>query len=245
MKRYWGLPVIPAVMSLILFSAAFLAGAARADMISDNALSDTLVRVQRESNDGAQQGGLRPLARGTISVGSRNMDPRTSSAVLAREQGRPPEAEPPVLDFAALDAMPVPTGDAQWQCLSQAIYFESRGEPLSGQIAVAEVVLNRVDDARFPDSVCNVTRQGVGSGRACQFSYACDGRSDMMTSALSRERSEKLARLMLDGRPRMVTDGATYFHTRSVRPSWARQMTKTVVIGQHLFYKPSVRVASR
>ena len=72
-----------------------------------------------------------------------------------------------------------PSGDAEWQCLAQAIYFESRGEPLDGQVAVAEVVLNRVHDRRFPSTVCGVTTQGVGSGRGCQFSYACDGNSDV------------------------------------------------------------------
>ena len=71
------------------------------------------------------------------------------------------------------------------QCLAQAIYFESRGEPLDGQIAVAEVVLNRVDDRRYPKSVCGVTKQGAGCGRGCQFSYACDGHSDVMKSAAS------------------------------------------------------------
>lgn len=245
MKSYWALPAVSAVLSIALLSTALSAGAAKADMGSNDAISRATLRVKQESSDGPRQGGLRPVQRNTVSVGTRGIDPRTTAGALAREQERPHNSEPTVLDLASLDAMPEPQGDSQWQCLSEAIYFESRGEPFSGQIAVAEVVLNRVDDPRFPDTVCSVTRQGVGSGRACQFSYACDGRSDKMTSAVSRERSQKLARLMLDGRARMVTDGATYFHTRSVRPGWARQMTKTVAIGQHLFYRPAVRVASR
>ncbi len=94
---------------------------------------------------------------------------------------------PAKLDVRTLDTLPpASAGDAQSQCLAQAIYFESRGEPLDGQIAVAEVVLNRVDDRRFPKTVCGVTRQGVGSGRGCQFSYACDGNSDVMKSAAAR-----------------------------------------------------------
>ena len=144
---------------------------------------------------------------------------------------------PARLDLATLDAMPPASGDAEWQCLAQAIYFELRGEPLAGQVAVAEVVLNRVDDRRFPKTVCGVTNQG------CQFSYACDGNSDAMKSALARQRSEKLASLMLAGRARSLTDGATYFHTRSVRPDWSRRFTRTTTIGHHIFYRAGTQVA--
>ena len=69
-------------------------------------------------------------------------------------------------------------------------------------MAVAEVVLNRVSDRRFPGTVCGVTRQGAGSGKGCQFSYACDGNSDAMKSALPRSRAEKIATMMLAGRAR-------------------------------------------
>ena len=93
-------------------------------------------------------------------------------------------AVPAKLDLASLDAMPRGSaGGDERRCLAEAIYFESRGEPLEGQVAVAEVVLNRVDDRQFPQTVCGVTNQGAGSGRGCQFSYACDGRSDVMKSA--------------------------------------------------------------
>ncbi|HRO11180.1 cell wall hydrolase [Amaricoccus sp.] len=148
------------------------------------------------------------------------------------------------LDFRTLDAMPAASGDEAWQCLAEAIYFEARGEPLEGQVAVAEVVLNRVSDRRFPRTVCGVTKQGAGSGKGCQFSYACDGNSDVMKSALARSRAEKLAAMMLAGRARTVTDGATYFHTRSVRPSWSSRMVRTASIGHHLFYRSGTEVAA-
>jgi spore germination cell wall hydrolase CwlJ-like protein len=148
------------------------------------------------------------------------------------------------LDFRALDAMPPASGDEAWQCLAQAIYFEARGEPIDGQVAVAEVVLNRASDRRFPSTVCGVTRQGAGSGRGCQFSYACDGNPDVMKSAVARSRAEKLAALMLAGHPRTVTSGATYFHTRSVRPSWSGRMVRTASIGHHYFYRSGTEVAS-
>lgn len=148
------------------------------------------------------------------------------------------------IDLATLDAMPAATGDAQFHCLAQAVYFESRGEPLAGQIAVAEVVLNRVDSPAYPRSICGVTKQGAGAGRSCQFSYACDGRSDVMTSGVSKARSEKIARMLLDGRSRNVTSGATHFHATYVRPGWSRKFTRTAAIGNHVFYRQPTRVAS-
>jgi spore germination cell wall hydrolase CwlJ-like protein len=180
---------------------------------------------------------------------------RDRVAALAREALQPlprqaepeqaAEAGPEVLSFGALDRMPSAAGGAEWRCLAQAIYYESRGEPLDGQIAVAEVVLNRVDDRRFPNSVCGVTNQGVGNGGACQFSYACDGRPERMASAVPRERAEKLAALMIGGRDRAVTDGATYFHATYVSPSWSRTFTRTAAIGAHVFYRSGTQVAQR
>jgi spore germination cell wall hydrolase CwlJ-like protein len=180
-----------------------------------------------------------------------------STRPLAREDG---EGEPvtvasrsvpaevvaaTTLDVRTLDAMARPSGDAQHACLATAIYFESRGEPLAGQIAVAEVILNRVDSRAYPGTVCGVTTQGAGSGRGCQFSYACDGRSDAMSSAGPRARAEKLAAVMLAGRARTVTDGATHFHNTSVRPGWSRTLTRTAAIGHHVFYRQGTRVAQR
>lgn len=148
------------------------------------------------------------------------------------------------LTVSALNGMSAVKGDEQWQCLATAIYFESRGEPLSGQIAVAEVILNRVDSRQYPNTVCAVTNQGAGSGRACQFSYACDGRADVMKSPGPRQQSEKLAAIMLDGRAREITDGATHFHARYVRPGWSNRLTRTASIGQHIFYRLPTRTAS-
>lgn len=189
------------------------------------------------------KGRLSELAKGGAAgaprVATRNVDPGSARA-LAGAAGKSS------LSFAALDALPETTGGKDWECLAEAIYFESRGEPLSGQIAVAEVILNRVDSPAYPKTVCGVTRQGVGTaGRACQFSYACDGRSDVMNSAQPRDRARKLATLMLAGRERTVTDGATHFHTTAVRPSWSRKLTRVAKVGHHVFYRAGgTRVAS-
>ncbi len=147
-----------------------------------------------------------------------------------------PKLDPVVkYDMAWLMAQPAPTGGADWQCLTEALYFEARGESLKGQFAVAEVILNRVDSPLYPNSVCSVVK-ARGRG-ACAFSYVCDGNSDTMRDRASRERAARIARVMLDGAPRLLTAGATHFHTRNVKPKWARQFKHTITIGAHIFYR--------
>lgn len=186
-----------------------------------------IAELSRSTSGYAATGEVIGSGRGLAGVtrASRSSDPRQAVAVRGR------------LDFAALDALPRMAGDAQWRCLAEAIYFEARGEPLSGQVAVAEVILNRVEDHRYPDTVCGVTYQGVGRGRVCQFSFACDGRPEAMTSRRERERSEKLAAIMVAGRARTITDGATHFHATYVRPGWSGKLTRTAAIGHHIFYR--------
>lgn len=178
------------------------------------------------------------LAKGTrsseVTRASRNVG--ADAAVIVRTAK---------LDLRLVDSLPRARGDTQWACLAEAIYFEARGEPLSGQVAVAEVILNRVDSPAYPSTICGVTRQGATKGRNCQFSYACDGRPEVMTDRLARGRSEKLAALMVGGQARSVSGGATHFHASYVRPSWAGRMTRTIRIGQHNFYRSRTRLVSR
>lgn len=145
--------------------------------------------------------------------------------------------KPMIVDYSAdwLAALPAPSGDAEWECLRTALYFESRGESLKGQFAVAEVILNRVDSAAYPDTVCGVVQQGGKGG--CQFSYVCDGMRDSMSEAAALDEAGRIARVMLDGAPRVLTLGATHFHTRASNPSWARRFPQTAAIGAHLFYR--------
>ena len=246
-------PASPAALVLALISALFLAGTASADAVGEQAAR--VVGTEHSALDAVAgerlaelTQAMRPVAREpatarSVVVASRGVGPDTIASLTAALVAPSKPAAPARLDMGAIDAMPAVSGDAQMQCLAQAIYFEARGEPLDGQIAVAEVVLNRVDDPKFPKTICGVTRQGAGSGRGCQFSYVCDRNSDTMKSAVSRERSEKIASLMLAGRARTVTDGATYFHTRSIRPDWSRRFVRTASIGHHLFYRSSRQVA--
>ena len=142
-----------------------------------------------------------------------------------------------------LATMPVATGGEQWSCLAEALYFEARGESLKGIIGVAEVILNRVDDRRYPTSVCGVVNQGTGERYRCQFTYTCDGRPETITETRAYQKVGKIARFMLDGAERELTKGATHYHTKSVNPRWARVFPRTTTIGYHHFYREPSRVA--
>ena len=133
----------------------------------------------------------------------------------------------------------------QWYCLAEALYFEARGESLKGQIAVAEVILNRVDSKRYPGSICAVVQQGQHRRNACQFSYNCDGRKNTIRDKGMFEQLGKIAWSMMNGTPRALTDKALYYHNTSVRPRWSRKFHRTAKIGSHIFYRPSVKLSSR
>ncbi|EPX80075.1 hypothetical protein thalar_01411 [Litoreibacter arenae DSM 19593] len=144
-----------------------------------------------------------------------------------------------ITDAATLRALPAATGGQQWRCLAEALYFEARGETVKGQIAVAEVILNRVSSSRFPDTVCGVIKQGTGRKYACQFTYTCDGHPERISEPAAFDRVGKIARMMLNGAPRNLSGGATFYHTTAVNPRWARKFRRTARHGVHLFYARS------
>ena len=141
-------------------------------------------------------------------------------------------------------SLPRAKGDAQWDCLAEALYFEARGESVRGQFAVAEVIMNRVDSPSFPNSVCGVIRQGTGRKFACQFTYTCDGAKEVIHEPAAYHTVSKVAKILLEGAPRSLTKGATYYHTSKVRPAWARKFAKTASIGVHYFYRRHTRLTS-
>ena len=165
---------------------------------------------------------------------------RTTAAAPAAAR-----AAAPRYDRAWLAAQPAAQGDGEWRCLAEALYFEARGETVAGQVAVAEVILNRRDSARYPSSICAVVTQGKGELFSCQFSYACDGRPETITEQAAFARAGKIAGAMLAGAPRTLTAGATHFHTTAVRPHWSKVFDQTTRIGNHVFYRPPLRVATR
>jgi len=142
-----------------------------------------------------------------------------------------------------LAAQPAVKGNAAWQCLSEALYFEARGESIKGQFAVAEVILNRVESGSFPNTVCGVINQGTGRKYQCQFTYTCDGHDEVIHNKKVFTRLGKIARLMLDGSERPLTQGATHYHTKAVNPRWAKTFPRTATIGVHHFYKMPTKVS--
>ena len=144
-----------------------------------------------------------------------------------------------------LRSLAKPTGGKQWACLSEAIYFEARGEPVEGQFAVAEVILNRVDSPKFLNSICKVVRQGTGRKHACQFSYNCDGKLEYIANGSAYDQAKRVARVSMDRKTRPLTKGATFYHATFVSPSWARSFQHVATIGVHKFYKPVRRVAEK
>lgn len=143
-----------------------------------------------------------------------------------------------------LAGQPKATGSSEFKCLAEALYFEARGETVRGQFAVAEVIRNRVKSKRFPNSYCGVINQGTGRKYQCQFTYTCDGRPEVVSEPAAYARVAKVARAAIDGKSPDITDGATFYHTTAVRPSWSRKFTRTARFGVHLFYRRGVRTAS-
>jgi spore germination cell wall hydrolase CwlJ-like protein len=125
------------------------------------------------------------------------------------------------------------------KCLSNAIYFEARGEPVRGQIAVAQVVMNRVFSPFYPNDVCGVVYQNANRHLACQFTFACDGIPDVVTEPDAWIRAKRIAADMLDGKLWMPEVAkSTHYHAYWVHPSWVGEMKRILKLGVHTFYRP-------
>lgn len=122
-------------------------------------------------------------------------------------------------------------GSRQQECLARNIYFEARGESERGQVAVAQVTMNRVESSRWPNNVCDVVYQRR------QFSWTHTVRDHTPRDAEAWERAQQIAEQVLEDQVEDPTNGATHYHARYVNPSWARQLRRTADIGVHLFYK--------
>jgi|GEM_PF-3337758 len=125
-------------------------------------------------------------------------------------------------------------------CLTQAIYYEARSETYAGRLGVAEVVLNRVSDRRYPNSVCAVVFQGpqdVSKKGGCQFSFTCDGALATAPTGKAWNDAGRVAAQAMLGFGRDLTQDALNYHADYVVPKWASKMRRTVQIGRHIFYR--------
>lgn len=135
--------------------------------------------------------------------------------------------------------------EAALVCLALNVYHEARDQPFIGQVAVAQVVMNRVDDWRYPDTVCEVVKQGQTYSwkpdfpvrNRCQFSWYCDGKSDKPRDTYAYQMAQNIAHGVYYGNLDDFVEGATHYHATYVQPEWAETKTKTVQIDDHIFYR--------
>ena len=128
--------------------------------------------------------------------------------------------------------------EAALMCLALNVYFEARSDTMTGQYAVAHVVINRVQHDKFPDDVCSVVKQSRNDG-TCQFSWYCDGKSDNIRDISAWRTAKSIAGVLLsmpDMVPNIVED-ATHYHAHYVKPHWADYLEQVVRIDGHIFYR--------
>jgi hypothetical protein len=148
---------------------------------------------------------------------------------------------------AALRGPLAPSGDAapvaqevdprQLNCLSQAVYYEARGESYRGQVAVAEVVVNRTRSRLYPSSICGVVYQGSHRTTGCQFTFTCDGSLAHRPRGRAWEQARHVATQVMLGYARPLTHRATHYHTNAINPIWSSGLVETAEIGSHVFYR--------
>lgn len=135
--------------------------------------------------------------------------------------------------------------EAALVCLALNTYHEARDQPFIGQVAVAQVVMNRVRDDRYPNNPCDVIKQGPTYSWAedypvrhrCQFSWYCDGKSDKPRDTKAYEQAKMIAHGVYYGNLDDFVEGATHYHAHYVYPEWAKSKTRTVRIDDHIFYR--------
>jgi spore germination cell wall hydrolase CwlJ-like protein len=128
---------------------------------------------------------------------------------------------------------------ASLSCLAEAIYYEARSEPEEGQRAVAQIVLNRVMQKDYPDSVCGVVFQRTGEEGTCQFSFVCDGSRRRLPDERGWAAASRYAAEALGGYVYRPVRASTFYHAHYVRPAWAAALEPIGRIGAHIFYSPA------
>jgi spore germination cell wall hydrolase CwlJ-like protein len=163
--------------------------------------------------------------------------PSLKPAVLAADFAT---EDAPIADLVEFDFAELPRAEAagrERKCLAEAIYYEARSESRVGQLAVADVILNRVKSPVYPDSICGVVYQGSKRRTGCQFSFTCDGSMRARVNQRKMREADLLAGAILAGVRVPVSRSATHYHADYVSPPWADRLTPTAVIGAHKFYR--------
>lgn len=167
------------------------------------------------------------------SLDAPRLKPAKRAETIVAEQGA--RLEHAGFDFAELTIAKMDA--AERRCLAQAIYYEARGESRVGQLAVADVVLNRVASPVYPSTICRVVYEGSQRTTGCQFSFTCDGSMKLRLNQRKWKQADELAGAILAGLRVPVSRNATHYHADYVSPPWAETLTPTATIGTHKFYK--------
>jgi len=223
----------------------------------------TTLRAQAERLEGATAAGFTEEALSAAAGGldesalaiARRHDPYTvaggaqrdrqaelMTARLEQLRGEPADKALRRISLASDPARPFRMGNAldasrDLECLTQAAYYEARGEGRDGMQAVAQVVLNRVRHPAFPKSVCGVVFQGAGLRSGCQFSFTCDGSMRARVNPIAWNRARDVASKALSGAVYAQVGTATHFHTTGVSPGWRGALIQVSQVGHHLFYR--------
>ena len=240
--------------------------------LGGTAAKATTVRAQAERIEGATAAGFTEEALAAAAGGldesalaiARRHDPytvaggaqrdRQAELLTARlEQLRSPRADAGLRRVnltGPVAALPFRLGSAldasrDLDCLTQAAYYEARGEGRDGMRAVAQVVLNRARHPAFPKSVCGVVFQGAGRRTGCQFSFTCDGSMRGGVNRAAWNRARDVASSALSGAVFSTVGNATHFHTTGVSPGWRNSLVRVGQVGDHLFYRFGGRSGSR
>ncbi|KRA96777.1 hypothetical protein ASD83_17050 [Devosia sp. Root685] len=226
--------------------------------LTDALLSNYVARQQQlRAVDVTEAGPQAPLSTemlmGYIARGSLNGGNTALSAIdsfMKPVAGHQPTVTPDLLAaYIASGYQPTAkraeVANAERDCLAQAIYHEARGESAAGQLAVANVIVNRARSDKYPSSLCGVIYQGANQGRyRCQFTFACDGRGDAPGERQAWARSMALAKdvyaeYATGAEIGAIPDSALFYHTTNVRPSWSYTFSRVAEVGAHIFYSPN------
>ncbi len=226
--------------------------------LTDALLSNYVARQQQLRAVDVVEGGLQPalsteMLMGYIARGSLDGGNTALSAIdsFMKPVSAPQPTVTPDLLAAYVASGYEPTAkraevaNAERDCLAQAIYHEARGESAAGQLAVANVIVNRARSDKYPSSLCGVIYQGANQGRyRCQFTFACDGRGDAPGERQAWARSMALAKdvyaeYATGEEIGAVPDSVLFYHTTNVRPSWSYTFSRVAEVGSHIFYSPN------
>jgi len=214
-----------------MFHTVRAAGFAAAAFIAVAAFWDGPLSAWQGDGDPAPATSYLIHASAPVEPGDLGLDEALPEIVPEPAPPAPVAPPPPPLSALVERKATSETAGAEQDCLASAVYFEARGESLEGQLAVAEVVLNRTRSARYPDGICAVVRQRA------QFSFVRRGAIPRANrNSAEWRRAVAVARIAETGEPRMLAEDVLWYHAHYVSPSWGRRLARTTRIGAHIFY---------